>query len=493
MMLDGIFLIFITKFARSFIKTIQMGGIFGTIGKESCVKDLFYGTDYNSHLGTKRGGLATLSEKGFVRSIHNLESTYFRTKFEPELEKFSGNSGIGVISDTDSQPIIVNSHLGRFAVATVAKINNLKEIEGDLLNRMHHFAEFSGGDTNQTELISMLITEGKNFVDGIERVYNTIKGSCTMLLLTEKGIIAARDKYGRLPLVIGKKEGAYAVTGETVAYPNLGYEPVYNIGPGEIVLITADGFEQLRKPEKKMQICSFMWIYYGYPPSTYEDINVDEFRVKSGLLMSKDDEVKPDYVAAIPDSGIGHALGYSNGLGVPYRRAIVKYTPTWPRSFTPTNQKMRELVASMKLVPNRAILKDKVAMFCDDSIVRGTQLRDNVKVLYDYGVKEVHMRISCPPLLYGCPFINFSASKSVLELITRRIVKELEGGDMDAHIDEYITPGTARYNKMVDEIRTRLGMDSLKFNTLENIIEAIGLPKECVCTHCFDGSSYGHE
>ena len=249
-MFDGIFLIFITKFAVSFIKTIQMGGIFGTIGKDNCVKDLFYGTDYNSHLGTKRGGLATLSEKGFVRSIHNLESTYFRTKFEPELEKFSGNSGIGVISDTDSQPIIVNSHLGRFAVATVAKINNLKEIEGDLLNRKHHFAEFSGGDTNQTELISMLITEGTNFVDGIERVYNTIKGSCTMLLLTEKGIIAARDKYGRLPLVIGKKDGAYAVTGETVAYPNLGYEPVYNIGPGEIVLITADGFEQLRKPEK---------------------------------------------------------------------------------------------------------------------------------------------------------------------------------------------------------------------------------------------------
>lgn len=469
-----------------------MGGIFGTIGKSSCIKDLFYGTDYNSHLGTKRGGLATYSEKGFVRSIHNLESTYFRTKFESDLEKFVGNSGIGVISDTDSQPIIVNSHLGRFALVTVAKVANMKEIEAGLLRRMHHFAEFSGGDTNQTELIAMLITEGKDFVDGIERVYNMVKGSCTMVLLTEDGIIVARDKYGRLPLVIGKKENAMAVSGETVAFPNLGYEPVYNVGPGEIVKLTADGYEQLRKSEKKMQVCSFMWIYYGYPPSTYENVNVDEFRVKSGILMSKDDDVKPDYVGAIPDSGIGHAIGYSEGLGVPYRRAIVKYTPTWPRSFTPTNQSMRELVASMKLVANKALLKDKRAMFCDDSIVRGTQLRDNVKILFDYGAKEIHMRISCPPLYFGCPFINFSASKSVLELITRRIVQEIEG-DMDAHIDEYMTPGTERYKKMVDTICQRLGMTSLKFNTLENVIEAIGLPKECVCTHCFDGSSYGHE
>ncbi|MCQ2215601.1 MAG: amidophosphoribosyltransferase [Bacteroidales bacterium] len=469
-----------------------MGGIFGTIGKSSCIKDLFYGTDYNSHLGTKRGGLATYSEKGFVRSIHNLESTYFRTKFEPDLEKFVGNSGIGVISDTDSQPIIVNSHLGRFALVTVAKVANMKEIEAGLLRRMHHFAEFSGGDTNQTELIAMLITEGKDFVDGIERVYNHVKGSCTMLLLTEDGIIVARDKYGRLPLVLGKKENAMAVSGESVAFPNLGYETVYNVGPGEIVKLTADGYEQLRKPEKKMQVCSFMWIYYGYPPSTYENINVDDFRVKSGILMSKNEDVKPDFVGAIPDSGIGHAIGYSEGLNVPYRRAIVKYTPTWPRSFTPTNQTMRELVASMKLVPNKHLLNGKKAMLCDDSIVRGTQLRDNVKVLFDYGAKEIHMRISCPPLLYGCPFINFSASKSVLELITRRIVQE-EEGDMNAHIDEYITPGTERYNKMVDIICKRLGMTSLKFNTLENVIEAIGLPKECVCTHCFDGSSYGHE
>ncbi len=475
-----------------YTQQLIMGGFFGTISKTDCVKDLYYGTDYNSHLGTKRGGLATLSEKGFTRVIHNLESTYFRTKFEPELEKFQGNSGIGVISDTDSQPIIVNSHLGRFALATVAKVNNMKEIEKGLLQRMHHFAEFSGGDTNQTELIAMLITEGIDFTEGIERVYKLVKGSCTMLLLTDKGLIAASDKYGRLPLVIGKKDGAYAITGETVAYPNLGYEACYDLGPGEIVLITADGIKQLKAPEKKMQVCSFMWIYYGYPPSTYHQRNVDEFRMKSGQLMSKDDEVKPDYVGAIPDSGIGHAIGYSEGLKVPYRRAIVKYTPTWPRSFTPQNQKMRELVANMKLVPNRALLKDKVAMFCDDSIVRGTQLRDNIKVLYEYGAKEVHMRISCPPLMFGCPFINFSSSKSILELITRRIVKEFEG-DIDAHIDEYMTPGTERYKKMVDEICKRLGMDSLKFNTLDNLIEAIGMPKECVCTHCFDGSSYGHE
>lgn len=466
-----------------------MGGFFGTISKNDCRNDLFYGTDYNSHLGTRRGGMAMLSEEGFVRSIHNLENSYFRTKFESELKRFSGKSGIGVISDTDSQPIVVNSHLGKFAITTVAKINNIDELEADLLRNKRHFAEFSSGITNQTELIAMLITEGKDFVDGIENLYRKIKGSCTMLLLTEKGIIIARDKLGRLPVVIGKREDGYAVSGETTSFPNLGFEPEYFLGPGEIVLLTADGFTQLKEADKRMQICSFMWVYYGYPTSVYENVNVDDFRYRNGQLMSRQDDVQADFVSAIPDSGVGHALGYADGLNIPYRRSIVKYTPTWPRSFTPSDQKMRQLVAKMKLIPNRSILEGSKVVFCDDSIVRGTQLRENVNILYGYGAKEVHMRISCPPLVFSCPFINFSASKSELELITRRVIKEEEGTN-DAHLDEYIKSGSPRYCKMVNSICKKFGMTSLKFNTLENMIEAIGLPKESVCTHCFDGSSY---
>ncbi|MDD4637689.1 MAG: amidophosphoribosyltransferase [Bacteroidales bacterium] len=466
-----------------------MGGFFGTISKTDCTMDLYYGTDYNSHLGTSRGGLAMLSDNGFVRSIHNLENSYFRSKFESELKHFSGNSGIGVISDTDSQPIIVNSHLGRFAIVTVAKVNNLKELEAELLEKNRHFSEFSSGITNQTELLAMLITEGKDFVDGINNLYNKVKGSCTMLLLTEKGIIIARDKFGRLPIVIGKKEGAYAVSGETSSFPNLDFEPDYYVGPGEILLLTAEGYQQLQAPGKRMQICSFMWVYYGYPPSMYEGVNVDAFRYENGLLMASTDDVKADFVAGIPDSGIGCALGYAEGLNLPYRRAIVKYTPTWPRSFTPSDQKMRQLVAKMKLIPNRSVLQGKKVVFCDDSIVRGTQLRDNVNILYGYGAKEVHMRISCPPLVFACPFINFSASKSEMELITRRAIKELEG-DSNVNTKEYITHGSPCYCKMVERLREKFGLSSLKFNSLENMIKAVGLPKESVCTHCFDGSSY---
>ena len=466
-----------------------MGGFFGTIKKESCVADLFYGVDYNSHMGTKRGGMVTLNNGNFTRSIHNIENSYFRTKFEADLPSFSGNSGIGVISDTDAQPIIINSHLGKFAVVTVAKVTNLPELEKELLAKGNHFCEHSNGITNQSELVSMLIIEGKTFVEGIENVYNRLKGSCSMLLLTENGIIAARDKYGRTPIMIGKGKNGYAVSSETCSFPNLGYEMDYNIGPGEIVQITADGFTQLRKPNKKMQICSFLWVYYGYPVCEYEGKNVDEMRFDCGVEMGKNDDIDADFVSGIPDSGVGMSLGYAVGKQIPYKRAIVKYTPTWPRSFTPPTQEMRELVAKMKLIPNKKLLKDKKVVFCDDSIVRGTQLHDHVNDLYRYGAKEVHMRISCPPLIYPCKFLNFTGSKSELELITRRVIKNLEG-DCSKNLPAYATTNSPQYCKMVDCIRKDLNITTLKFNPLETLVKSIGLPKECICTHCFDGSSY---
>lgn len=466
-----------------------MGGFFGTVTKADCVTDLFYGTDYNSHLGTKRGGLATYAKgEGFMRSIHNLENSYFRTKFEAELPNFKGNSGIGVISDTDPQPIVINSHLGKFAIVTVAKINNIEELERDLLAANMHFSEMSLGKTNQTELVALLIVQGQDFVEGIENVFNKIKGSCSMLLLTEDGIIVARDKWGRTPIVIGKKDGAYAATSESSSLPNLDYEIEKYVGPGEIIRLRADGMEQMRKPNERMQICSFLWVYYGFPVSCYEGKNVEEVRFMSGYKMGKKDDSEVDCACGIPDSGVGMALGYAEGKGIPYHRAIAKYTPTWPRSFTPANQEMRSLVAKMKLIPNRAMLENKRVLFCDDSIVRGTQLRDNVKILFDYGAKEVHMRIACPPLIYGCPFVGFTSSKSDLELITRQIIKEIEG-DENKNLEKYATTDSPEYQNMVQMIKERFGLTSLKFNTLETLIEAIGLPKCKVCTHCFDGSS----
>lgn len=467
-----------------------MGGFFGTVSREDCIKDLFYGTDYNSHLGTKRGGLATYSRtNGFTRAIHSLESTYFRTKFEDELNKFSGNAGIGIISDTDAQPIVINSHLGRFAIVTVAKINNIDELSRMLIAKHIHFSEMSANRTNQTELVALLINEKDSFVEGIENVYKQIKGSCSMLLLTEDGIIAARDQWGRTPIVIGKKEGAYAASSESTSFPNLGFSTECYVGPGEIVRIRPDSIEQMRKPGTGMQICSFLWVYYGFPVSNYEDINVEEVRFRCGKKMGEKDDVEADCVCGIPDSGVGMAFGYAEGKGIPYHRCIDKYTPTWPRSFTPSNQDMRNLVAKMKLIPNRAALEGKRVVFCDDSIVRGTQLRDNVKMLYEYGAKEVHIRISCPPLIYGCPFIGFTASKSDMELITRRLIKEFEGDD-SKHLDLYADASTPQYKRLVEKIAQHLGMDSLKFNTVEDIVEAIGLPKCKVCTHCFDGSSH---
>lgn len=472
-------------------KYIYMGGIFGTISKKSCVADLFYGTDYNSHLGTRRGGMATFcKEKGFVRSIHNLESSYFRTKFEPTLDRFEGaTSGIGVISDTDAQPLIMNSHLGKFAICTVAKILNKDELTNEMLEKNMHFAEMSSGSTNPTELVALLIIQGKTFKEGIENVYRHIKGSCTMLLLTDHGIICARDSWGRTPIIIGKKDGAYAASSESTSFPNLDFDTVYNVGPGEIVKLTADGMEQIRKPNKKMQVCSFLWVYYGFPTSTYEGKNVEQARFDNGFNMAKTDPVEVDCCCGIPDSGTGMAMGYAAGKNVPYQRCIAKYTPTWPRSFTPSNQSMRSLVAKMKLIPNKAMLQGKKVLFCDDSIVRGTQLRDNVKVLFDQaGLKECHMRIACPPLVYGCPFINFTSSKSDMELITRRMIQKFEG-DPNKNLDKYATTDSPEYKRMVDEIAKELGLTTLKFNTIEQLIEAIGLPKCQVCTHCFDGSS----
>ena len=472
-------------------KYIYMGGIFGTISKKSCVADLFYGTDYNSHLGTRRGGMATFcKEKGFVRSIHNLESSYFRTKFEPTLDRFEGaTSGIGVISDTDAQPLIMNSHLGKFAICTVAKILNKDELTNEMLEKNMHFAEMSSGSTNPTELVALLIIQGKTFKEGIENVYRHIKGSCTMLLLTDHGIICARDSWGRTPIIIGKKDGAYAASSESTSFPNLDFDTIYNVGPGEIVKLTADGMEQIRKPNKKMQVCSFLWVYYGFPTSTYEGKNVEQARFDNGFNMAKTDPVEVDCCSGIPDSGTGMAMGYAAGKNVPYQRCIAKYTPTWPRSFTPSNQSMRSLVAKMKLIPNKAMLQGKKVLFCDDSIVRGTQLRDNVKVLFDQaGLKECHMRIACPPLVYGCPFINFTSSKSDMELITRRMIQKFEG-DPNKNLDKYATTDSPEYKRMVDEIAKELGLTTLKFNTIEQLIEAIGLPKCQVCTHCFDGSS----
>lgn len=468
-----------------------MGGFFGTVALRECTADLFYGTDYNSHLGTRRGGMAGYNkeEKTFTRSIHNLESSYFRTKFEPTLDRFRGcTSGIGVISDTDAQPLIINSHLGRFAIVTVAKIQNLDELAAQLLQQNMHFAELSSGKTNPTELIALLIIQGKNFVEGIENVFAHIKGSCSMLLLTEDGIIAARDKWGRTPIVVGKKEGAWAATSESTAFANLDYEIAHFVGPGEIVRLRPDGMEQMRAAEERMQICSFLWVYYGFPTSTYEGRNVEEARYASGQLMGQEDSTPVDCVCGIPDSGIGMALGYAAGMKRPYQRAISKYTPTWPRSFTPANQEMRSLVAKMKLIANRAVLNGKRVLFCDDSIVRGTQLRDNVKVLFDDGAKEVHMRIACPPLIYGCPFIGFTSSKSDMELITRRIIKDFEG-DENANLDKYATTDSPEYQRLVEEIRRRLGLTTLRFNKLEQLVQAIGLPKCRLCTHCFDGSS----
>lgn len=473
-----------------------MAGFFGSISHTPCVTDVFYGTDYHSHLGTRRGGMATYdAETGnFKRVIHSISQAPFRTKFEEELPKFLGNAGIGIISDTDAQPLLFNSHLGRFALTTVGKINNLDELAEEVLQSgTMHFAEFSSGHINPTELAGLLIIQGKDFVEGIRNVQSRIKGSLSMLILTEDGIICARDSWGRTPIVIGHREGAYCAASESTSYYNLGYETERFLGPGEIVRMRADGVEVLSPAlENHSQVCAFLWVYYGFPTSDYEGRNTEDVRNYIGYAMGKEDPTEVDCCCGVPDSGIGMAIGYSEGHNTPYRRAISKYTPTWPRSFMPVNQNMRELVAKMKLIQNNAILRDRRVLLCDDSIVRGTQLRDNTRCLTEGGAKEVHMRIACPPLLYGCPFINFSESKSIMELITRRMIAEFEGEEAalnDERVKVYATTDSPEYQRMVAAIADRFGLSSLRFTKLETLIRAIGLPKSHICTHCFDGSS----
>jgi amidophosphoribosyltransferase len=466
-----------------------MGGIFGVISKTDCVNDLFYGTDYLSHLGTKRGGLAVKNDDGYTRSIHNIENAYFRSKFELDIPKFHGKMGIGVISDHDSQPLIIGSHLGNFSLVTVGKINNLEDLAEKAHQKKVHFSESAGGKTNPTELVAMLIAECGSFEEGIQRAQEVIQGSCSILLLTDAGIYCARDKLGRTPIVIGEKDGAMAASSESCAFPNLGYETKMYLGPGEIVFLTAEGCEQRKKPGDKMQVCSFLWVYYGYPASSYEGINVEEVRYKCGKALAKNDDVDIDCAAGIPDSGTGHALGYANEKRIPYIRPFVKYTPTWPRSFMPQNQAIRDLVAKMKLIPIKELIKGKRILFCEDSIVRGTQLQENVQILFDYGAVEVHMRPACPTLIYPCDFLNFSTSRSTLDLAGRKAIQEIEDQE-DKDLALYATAGSDQNLAMIDNIRKRLKLTSLKFQKMDDLVEAIGLPKERLCTHCWDGTSY---
>ncbi len=466
-----------------------MGGMFGCVSKNDCLNELFYGTDYHSHLGTKRGGLAVHNANNFLRSIHNIENDYFRSKFESDLPKLQGHKGIGVISDHDPQPLIIGSHLGTFAIATVCKINNIEELAAKALNNKRHFSEMSGGNTSPTELVAMLICEQGSFEAGIQHAQEVIKGSCSMLLLAENGIYAARDKLGRTPIIVGKKEGAFAAASESCAFPNLGFKIEKYLGPGEILLITEDGYEQKRQPQDQMQICAFLWVYYGYPASNYEAINVESARNRCGMALARNDRVDIDYVAGIPDSGIGHAIGYANEKNVPYIRPFVKYTPTWPRSFMPQNQCIRDLVAKMKLIPVQELIDGKRILFCEDSIVRGTQLQDTIQILFEYGAKEVHMRPACPTLIYPCDFLNFSTSRSTLDLAGRKAIAELEGADNKV-LAQYAMAGSDKNQAMVDKIRQRLKLTSLQYQRLEDLVEAIGVPKKKLCTHCWDGSSY---
>jgi len=466
-----------------------MGGLFGSVGNQNCISDLFYGTDYHSHLGTKRGGLAVKNGSDFARVIHNIENDYFRSKFEPDLPKLHGNKGIGVISDHDPQPLIIGSRLGTFAIVTVCKINNIDELAARAFQNKRHFSEMSGSEMSPTELVAMLISEKGSFEEGIQFAQESIKGSCSLLLLTADGVYAARDKLGRTPIIIGRRNGAYAASSETCAFTNLGYEIDRYLGPGEIVMMTAEGYEQKKQPNDKMQICSFLWVYYGYPASNYEGINVEAARNKCGQALAKNDPVEIDFVGGIPDSGIGHAIGYAAARCIPYMRPFVKYTPTWPRSFMPQNQNIRDLVAKMKLIPIRDLIEGKRILFCEDSIVRGTQLKENVQILYEYGAREVHMRPACPTLTYPCEFLNFSTSRATTDLAGRSAIEQLEGAD-DKFLEDYATDGSEKNLAMIDNIRQRLKLTSLKYQRLDDLIEAIGLPKEKLCTHCWDGSSY---
>lgn len=470
-----------------------MGGFFGVALKKDkeCVLDLFYGVDYHSHLGTRRGGMATYGVGGFNRSIHNIENSPFRTKFDKDVSEMKGYMGIGCISDYEPQPILMKSHLGSFAITTVGKINNYDTLINELFDQGHTFQEMTSGQVNATELVAALICTKPSILEGIQYAQKVIDGSMTLLIMTPEGIYAARDRYGRTPVVVGQKEDGYCISFESHAYINLGYNDYKELGPAEIDFITAEAVEVLQKPSDKMKICSFLWVYYGYPTSCYEGINVEDMRYKCGHMLAKRDKdsVKPDIVAGVPDSGIAHAIGYSNESGIQYARPFIKYTPTWPRSFMPTNQSQRNLIAKMKLIPVHKLIKDKKLLLIDDSIVRGTQLRETAEFLYQSGAKEVHVRPACPPLLYGCKYLNFSRSKSELDLITRRVINELEGAEnvTEEILQEYADPDSARYQKMVDEICKYMGFTSLRFHRLDDLIESIGLEPCNLCTYCWNG------
>ena len=464
-----------------------MGGLFGVASKEDCLADLFYGTDYHSHLGTSRGGMVVRKKDGFKRNIHDITNTPFRTKFEDDLHKLHGGMGLGVISDYEDQPLLVGSHHGVYAIATVGKLDNLDDLAAEAMKRKTtHFAELKGNEVNPTEMVASIINTADDIPSGIRKAQESIVGSCTMLVMTENEIFAARDFYGRTPLVLGRKDGAWAVTMESCALPNLGYELDRFMGPGEIVRVTPDGAERLRAPGDRMQICTFLWIYYGYPAATYEGINTEDVRNRCGACLAKRDDVEVDQVAGIPDSGIGHAIGYANEAGVPYRRPFVKYTPTWPRSFMPQDQTVRDLVARMKLIPVRELIDGKRLLFCEDSIVRGTQLRDIIGRIFDYGAKEIHMRPACPPLIHSCKFLNFSRSKSQMDLAARKAIVSLEG-DAEAHVEEYADPDSDRHGRMVGWINDHLGLTTLRYQRLDDMIEAVGLPRDRLCTYCWNG------
>ncbi|MDD5950038.1 MAG: amidophosphoribosyltransferase [Lachnospiraceae bacterium] len=467
-----------------------MGGFFGVVAKENCMFDLFFGTDYHSHLGTRRGGLAVYGEKGFDRSIHNIENAPFRTKFDKDVQEMEGYMGIGCISDYEPQPLIVRSHHGTYAITTVGKINNADALAEDIFGGGNsHFLEMSGGDINPTELVAALINQKDNLIEGIHHALEVIDGSLTLLLLTPKGIYAARDKYGRTPLVIGQKEGAYCLTFEDFAYRNLGYTDYRELGPGEIVVVTQEGVRTLVAPGKEMKICTFLWVYYGYPSSSYEGMSVEQMRYNCGACLAKRDTVKPDIVAGVPDSGTAHAVGYSNASGIPFSRPFIKYTPTWPRSFMPTIQSKRNLIAKMKLIAVHDLIKDKSLLLIDDSIVRGTQLRETTEFLYQSGAKEVHIRPACPPLVYGCKYLNFSRSSSEMDLITRRVIARLEGTEdvPDEVLQEYTHPDSPKYKEMVEEIRKELNFTTLQYNRLDDMLESVGIPTENLCTYCWNG------
>ena len=470
-----------------------MGGVIGFISRQDCVMDLFFGTDYHSHLGTKNGGMCVLQEDGFNRSIHNIENSPFRSKFEEDLEEMSGKMGIGSISDGDPQPLTVRSRQGDYAITTVGRINNKEELVAELLkDRAGQFMSMSGGGINNTELVAALVSTGKDIVDGIKIAQSKIDGSMTMLILTEDGLYAARDKYGRTPLIIGEKDGAYCAASESFAFINVGYRYKRELGPAEVAFITADGEKTVADPQKEMKICAFLWTYFGYTTSIYEGRNVELMRNRNGeLLAQRDGDLDVDYVAGVPDSGTAHALGYANQSRTPYSRPLIKYTPTWPRSFMPQNQKARDRIAKMKLVPVFQIIKDKKFVLIDDSIVRGTQLSQTVSYLIENGAKEIHVRSACPPIMYGCKFLNFSGSVSDLELITRRVIRDLEGIEADditpELLKEYADGSTEKHAAMVDEIRKRLKFDSLRFQNLEDTVEAIGVDKCKLCTYCWDG------